>query len=272
MTISDVTPHTATRIRTSPTPTPDTDGAGVPMLRLVRVELRKLVDTRSGLWLGVAIVGIAVLIDGLLLVFGTAEDLGLRTFLGATSTGLNLLLPILGILTATTEFTQRTGLVTFALEPRRGRMYAAKSLAAVLLGTAASVLVAVVAAGLTAVVAARQPQVDHWDLPAVKVLAFLGVNALLVLIGVGFGMLIGNTAAAVVAIVALPMLYTMLGAAWSAFEPIARWTDINRATTRIMSDTALTGQHWAQLLVSILVWVALPVVAGMFRIQRAEVR
>lgn len=272
MTTSDLMPSTAHRARTARTSSPDTDDAGIPMIRLVRVELRKLVDTRSGLWLGLAIVGIAVLLDAIMLVFGTTQDLGLRSFLGATSAGLNLLLPILGILTATTEFTQRTGLVTFALEPRRTRVYAAKSLAAVLLGTAASAVVAVIAVALTALVAARQPVGNHWDMPVVKVVAFLAVNALLVLLGVGFGMLIGNTAAAVVAVIAVPMLYSIVGGFWRAFEPIANWTDINRTTTQVMSDGAMTGQHWAQLIVSILTWVALPVVAGMVRIQRAEVR
>ena len=45
-----------------------------------------------------------------------------------------MLLPILGIMAATAEWTQRTGLVTFTLEPRRGRVVLAKALAALVLG------------------------------------------------------------------------------------------------------------------------------------------
>ena len=43
---------------------------------------------------------------------------------------LAMLLPVIGIMAATAEWTQRTGLVTFTLEPRRGRVVLAKALAA----------------------------------------------------------------------------------------------------------------------------------------------
>jgi hypothetical protein len=47
---------------------------------------------------------------------------------------IGILLPILGILSVTSEWSQRTTLLTFALVPRRERVTAAKALAACLLG------------------------------------------------------------------------------------------------------------------------------------------
>jgi len=112
----------------------------VPLSRLLQVELRKLVDTRSGRWL---LVGIAVLTAAVITVFLFAappEELTYSNFVTATGTPQGVLLPILGILTVTSEWGQRTGLVTFTLEPKRGRVAVAKLLAVLLLGLTAVLL------------------------------------------------------------------------------------------------------------------------------------
>ena len=50
-----------------------------------------------------------------------------------------ILLPVLGVMSVTSEWSQRTAMVTFALEPSRGRVIAAKYVSAL--------VIAVVAAG-----------------------------------------------------------------------------------------------------------------------------
>ena len=57
----------------------------------------------------------------------------------------SVLLPIVGILLVSSEWSQRTGMVTFALVPRRGRVIAAKLLASVVLSLVALALCIVVA-------------------------------------------------------------------------------------------------------------------------------
>ena len=49
----------------------------------------------------------------------------------------SILLPIVGILLVTSEWSQRTALITFALVPDRGRVLAAKLLASVVLSLVA---------------------------------------------------------------------------------------------------------------------------------------
>src|SRR3954471_17553826 len=92
----------------------------VPLSRLVRVELRKLVDTRASRWLLITIGVITALI--ILIVFLTAKtsDRTFINFMGATATPQGFLLPVLGILLVTQEWTQRTALVSFTLVPARG--------------------------------------------------------------------------------------------------------------------------------------------------------
>src|ERR1700761_9713919 len=103
------------------------------LARLTKVELRKMVDTRSGFWLLIAVAGltfVAVLVTALF----AHEDQ--RTFRHILSNGLQpagILLPVVGILLVTSEWSQRTALVSFALVPGRSRLIAAKVLAGVVL-------------------------------------------------------------------------------------------------------------------------------------------
>ena len=96
----------------------------VPFTRLVRVELRKARDTKAGLWLLVAIVGLLVVVPGIAVAVTIAntDDILLDDFVGIAAYMMSFLLPFLAIMLVTSEWTQRSALVTFALEPRRSRV------------------------------------------------------------------------------------------------------------------------------------------------------
>ncbi len=95
--------------------------SGVPFTRLVHVELRKMLDTRAGRWLLIGIAGvIAVALTITFFDNGGQHPYGL--YLQATTVPMALILPVVGILAVTSEWCQRTGLVTFGLEPRRARV------------------------------------------------------------------------------------------------------------------------------------------------------
>ena len=106
----------------APTPAPvDVTGDRVPFTRLVGIELRKMVDTRAGMWMLVVMATIGFLIAGGLVIWGQGgEDHAFSTFLGFIFMPMVMLLPIMGIMSATQEWSQRTGLATFTLVPRRG--------------------------------------------------------------------------------------------------------------------------------------------------------
>ena len=125
--------------------------------RLVAVELRKMVDTRAGFWLQVAMVAITVVVVVVRLLVGDAAD---HTFQSVLDVGLQpaaILLPVLGILLVTSEWSQRTGMITFALVPVRSRVLGAKLIASLVLAVAMLVMsVAVVAAGCARRIARRR--------------------------------------------------------------------------------------------------------------------
>ncbi|HEY5882945.1 MAG TPA: hypothetical protein VIU11_28840 [Nakamurella sp.] len=243
---------------------PVLDERPVPFTRTTRVELRKMVDTRAGVWL-LAI----VTLSGLAMIVGTliwgGEPHGLNDFLGSTVLPLSVLLPVVGIMAATAEWSQRTGLVTFTLEPRRGRVVAAKLVASVLLG------LGVFAAALLAAIAATLATGSSWDL-SVSVLAGLVLAVLLfVLQGVAFGFALLNTPAAIVAALLLPTVWTIAGGLIPAVQGVSDWLNLNTTTMPLMTGE-MTGTDWAKLGTSVLLWVGVPLAIGTRRVLTREVK
>ena len=242
---------------------------GVPMTRLVKVELRKLADTRSGKWLLIAIGVITALI---ILVFFLTADRSDRTFLnfvGITATPQGFLLPVLGILLVTSEWSQRTALVTFTLMPVRGRVLLAKVLAALIAGLAAIVVALAVAAVATVLGGAD----DAWAKIGADDLAKFGLLQVSgVLQGLAFGLLFLSSAAAIVTFFVLPTAFSIVAGLWGALEDAAPWVDLGTSQQPLFLGLDLSDEQWAQLGTSSLIWVVLPFVLGLVRVLRAEVK
>ena len=102
--------------------------AGCRSLGWSRVELRKACDTRAGFWLLAAIVGLVVVVPGIALVITLVrtDPILLDDFVGIAAYMMSFLLPFLAIMLVTSEWCQRSALVTFTLEPRRSRVVLAK--------------------------------------------------------------------------------------------------------------------------------------------------
>jgi ABC-2 type transport system permease protein len=235
--------------------------------RLVAVELRKMVDTRAGFWLQVAMVAITVVAVVVRCVVG---DAGGHTFVSVLNVGLQpaaILLPIVGILLVTSEWSQRTGLITFVLVPVRSRVLAAKLLASLVLAFAMlAMCVAVVAAGV--LVAA--PGVDGtWS----SVAPMVGQSAVYLttgmVAGVAFGAIVLASAPAIVANFALPTVWAAL-ASLSVFAGVAPWLDTVRAVGP-MSEEVMSATQWAHAGTALALWMLLPLMIGAWRITRREV-
>lgn len=261
---------------TTPTTSPRQGGrldvsgtAKVPLARLVKVEMRKMVDTRAGLWLVIAIAVITALITVVFMFTANGGDRTFVNFMGIMATPQGFLLPVLGILLVTQEWGQRTGMVTFTLEPDRAKVIAAKVVAALVFGLLAVALALVLAALGTAVSGAP----GAWDNIGVD---DLGKYALLqatgVLQGLAFGLILLNSAAAIVTYFVLPTAFTIVADLWSALADARPWIDLNTAQRPLFGAEHLSGQQWAQLGTSMLIWVVLPFLAGLWRVLRAEVK
>ena len=101
--------------------------AHIPLGRVVRVELRKMFDTRSGFWLiaSIAITGLIATIATV--AFAPDQDLTYYNFVKAVGFPITVILPMVALLAITSEWSQRSGLTTFTYVPNRRRVVLAKT-------------------------------------------------------------------------------------------------------------------------------------------------
>jgi ABC-2 type transport system permease protein len=236
--------------------------------RLTFVELRKMTDTRAGFWL---LLSTALLTVAVVVIAGIAmeeQDRTLINFVGIATAPLSILGPIVGILLVTSEWSQRTSLITFTLVPHRSRVLVAKLLAGGALALIGYQLC--LATGLVATAVFGGDLDGTWSMSA----AIIGQNALSVTLsivaGIGFGAVLLASAPAIVLFFVLPTAWGAIGQI-HALEGAARWLDQGR-TMAEMGERAMSGTEWARIGVSCAVWVLLPIVIGFWRVRRQDVR
>lgn len=228
--------------------------------RLVAVELRKAVDTRGGLGLlaGIVLLTIAVVIARC--VTGAAGDHDLAAVLDQAIMPAGVLLPVAGVLLVTTEWSQRTGLITFALVPDRLRVVVAKTLAAQVLAIAA-----LTATFVTVAIGVAASGGAFTDAAALMGQTVVYLTAGM-LTAVAFGLLLRTTAPALVALLALP-------SAWMAIltlaPGVAPWLDTGRSFA-VMHREVMDPTQWAQAGTAMVLWAVVPLVAGLWRTARQD--
>ena len=235
--------------------------------RLVAVELRKMVDTRAGFWLQVAMVALTVVVVVVRLLVGDTAD---HTFQSVLDAGLQpsaVLLPVLGILLVTSEWSQRTGQITFALVPVRSRVLVAKLIASLLMAVAMlAMAVAVVAAG----VLVSAPGVEGTWSDAAPLIGQSAVYLTTGMVaGVAFGAILLSAAPAIVLRFALPTAW-MAVLSLPLFSGIAPWVDDARAVGQMTAEV-LSPTQWAHAGTSLVIWMVLPLLVGAWRITRREI-
>ncbi|WP_122816764.1 ABC transporter permease [Nocardioides pantholopis] len=253
--------------------------ARVPFGRLVSVEWRKMLDTRGGFWL-MLITGLllALTIGLVLLVVALDENASISAndISQILIIPLSLLLPVFPILAVTSEWSQRTGLVTFSLEPHRLRVLLAK-LCAVILFAVATIAFAVVLGAITNPVGAALGGYDvRWDLD-VSTLALTVVSQLvyfLMAFGLAMLLLSSPTAIAVFYVVAIMLPFMVYSILYGFFEwarDLIPWIDLSFAFMPFLeTSNDLVGVDWARLVVAVTIWVVLPTVLGIRRVLASE--
>ncbi|MBC9734044.1 ABC transporter permease [Nocardioides marmotae] len=244
----------------------------VPFTRLVGVELRKIYDTRAGRWLLGAIVLITAAIMTIFFFAADARDRTFENFISIAATPQGFLLPVLGILLVTSEWSQRTAMVTFALEPSRTKVVAAKSAAALVFGVLAFIA-AIVAAAVCSLVGGAEDGFS--DVQTQLFVLFFALQLLTLLQGLAYGLLLLNTPAAIVTFFVLPIASSIVFSLVSALEDLAPWLDLSTAQTPLFNGftgASITGEEYAQLGTTTLIWIIIPFVLGWIRVLRAEVK
>jgi ABC-2 type transport system permease protein len=227
----------------------------------VGLEVRKSLSTRSGLALVVA----ATLLGpaAMAIAAGTASEplgyvLGPLVVTGMLSA---LVLVSLGVLSTAGEWSHGSVQTTFLLEPRRGRVLAAKAVAVALMGAT----VALVAAGISALVLLALEPSASWDGGARAIGMVAVAGATFALIGAGVGAAVGNTPAALTAIYLLDL--GLLPVLQVVKPALADKIDPGNAILELAQ-----GQHQALSITILAVWVGVALVAGAVMTRRRAVQ
>jgi ABC-type transport system involved in multi-copper enzyme maturation permease subunit len=261
---------TATHVETI-----DTTRPGVPLSRILKVELRKMFDTRSGFWLMASIAILATLATIAVILFAPDASITYGSFGTAVGVPMAILLPIMAILSVTGEWSQRTGLITFTLVPHRGQVILGKAIAAVIVGIV-SMLLAFAIGAVGNLIGAALNGVDLvWDIEFKAFLLIILANILGLLVGFMLGVLIRSTPGAIVAYFVysfvLPSIFGVLAAFQDWFKDLQPWIDFNFAQTPLFEGD-VTSEQWAHLGVSGVVWFVIPMVIGVWAVLRSEVK
>lgn len=256
-----------------------TEQAGIPFSRLLAVEFRKSWDTRASFWLLFAIGAIVLLAElATSIVTGVqgVQDITYGVFASVTGFITSVLLPVLGIMLVTSEWSQRTAMVTFSLEPRRTRVVQAKLLVGLIWTAVTVVFALIMGAVFNLLYGAISGHLD-WSIGWAGLTGFVLTQTMAMLGGFALAALILNTPAAIVVFFAykwmVPALLGVGSALMGWFKSFAEWIDFQQAQARLYDGFwNMSGTEWGKLVVSGLLWLALPLALGLWRIMRAEVK
>ena len=241
-------------------PRPAVRSTGPSAVSQVGLEIRKSLSTRSGKSMALAS-ALAAPTAALMLGF-TGEPLDAVAMpIGALGMVTGLVLITLGVLSTATEWSHKSVETTFLLEPRRGRVMAAKAVAVAVMGAVLAGISAVATMGALAVSPIGNPT---WDGVALAVGVSVAAGAAFAMIGAGVGAAFANTPAALTGLY-LTILGVMPGL--RLFKPeIATWLDPADATLTLAIGNGGTSQ-----VLTLVGWVVVTTVAGIVLTRRRAV-
>jgi ABC-type transport system involved in multi-copper enzyme maturation permease subunit len=233
---------------------------------LTGIEMRKMTDTRSGRWLLGTILALAAF--GLVWkVTHFQSAVWFDNYSKPPVTIIAFLAPILGLLAMTSEWTQRTALTTFTLAPRRLRVITAKFLSSILLSLGLLAVGLVMTFGAMAIGGAVHGHLNWNDL-ATGISGAAITVVLQVIMGAAFGALAGQTVVAAIAYFVFPLAFSSVSQ--ELFGGVAPWVDVFEAYGRLSSVDP--SEHLARTATAITIWVVLPMVIGVVRGLRREIK
>ena len=248
----------------------------IPTTRLVKIELRKMFDTRSGFWMLVSIGVLSVIATGAVLIFAPDGEAAYENFAAAIGFPMSVILPMIAILGVTSEWSQRSGLTTFTLVPSRGRVIGAKAIAAVLVGLG-SMAVAFAVGAVGNLAGSALAGVDTvWDVSLSTAPQIVLGNLVGMAIGFTLGVVLRASAAAIVGYfvvsLVLPGILELLALVREWFLDLQPWIDWNYTQVELFEGATNTGEEWAMLGSTTMIWIVIPLVVGLLFLRRSEVK
>lgn len=240
---------------------------------VLTVEFRKLLATRANQVLALLTLGSALVVAALIVAFyGTLFDGAPNPWIVSAfliRMPVQYLFAPLIVLLLTSEWGTRSVMTTFTLVPRRGLIMAAKAIVTAVTSLVIWGLVAVLGIASTHLGrnVADMDTSNMW-IPAKDVALDLMAFGLFMASAFAIGLLLQNSAAAIAVVLVGPMAVQILRQFGEWMNETFAWVDMNGVAQQIQmgGDPAL----WPKLLVGSIVWVVLPLVAGIWWTSRRE--
>lgn len=247
----------------------------IPLTRLISVELRKMFDTRAGFWMLASILITAVIATGAVILFAPDSAITYDSFAAAIGVPITIILPMIAILSVTSEWSQRSGLTSFTLVPHRGRVILAKAISAIGVGIVSIGVACAVGAVGNLIGAAITGNDAVWDVGFATIMTITLGNVLGMMIGFMLGVLIRNSAGAIVGYfvfsLVLPGIFELLATTQEWFRDMRPWVDFNWAQGALF-EGHLSAEEWANLGVTSVIWLVVPLIVGLTLVMRSEVK
>jgi ABC-2 type transport system permease protein len=248
----------------------------IPTTRLVKVELRKMFNTRSGFWMLISIGALSVIATGAVLIFAPDDAVTYKNLASAVGFPMSVILPMIAILAVTSEWSQRSGLTKFTLVPSRGRVIGAKAIATVLVGLG-SMAVAFAVGAVGNLAGSALAGVDTvWDVSLSTAPQIVLGNLVGMAIGFTLGVVLRASAAAIVGYfvvsLVLPGILELLALVREWFEDLQPWVVWNVTQATLLDGATNTAKEWAMLGSTTTIWIVIPLVVGLLFLRRSEVK
>lgn len=242
------------------------------MVQLIRIELRKLRDTRSGAAMMTTMLALGFGIPLIMLIV-VADSLGFANYMLGAEALTRLLLPAVIINLVTSEWSQRAAMTTFTLVPGRARVLTAKFGAALTATVMLYGFIVAVAAAMTLVEGAFASGPTQWDLSW----SDIGLDGLTfvwtTLFAFALATLALNTATGLVSFyiisIGLPPILNM-GLLVKGLGSVIPWISPDAPNEVYLDPT--NGASWAHLATATLLWVGIPLAIGIRRVMTTEIK
>ena len=248
----------------------------IPTARLIKSELRKMFNTRSGFWMLISIGLLSVLATCAVIILAPDDEVTYESFATAIGFPMSVILPMIAILGVTSEWSQRTGLTTFTLVPSRGRVIGAKAIATFLVGVV-SMAIAFTVGALGNLAGSALTGVDTvWNISLSTAPQIVLGNLVGMAIGFTLGVVLRNSAAAIVGYfvvsLVMPGILVLLAQVRDWFSDLQPWIDWNYTQVALFEGGTDTAREWAMLGSTTAIWIVLPLVFGLLFLRRSEVK
>lgn len=235
------------------------------LLRCVLVEARKLGNTRASHVLWIIAIGLSVASAGGRTLYPLPTT-NLDSIILMAAMPLSFFLMVLVALATASEFSTGAGTTTFTLVPRREMIVGAKVVTSLVVGSLCMLFSTMVSVGFVGIAPMVSDQPVSWEITSSWMAATWGTIVFYALAGLAWSLLTRSAITPIVLLLAWPIVSKLIGYFSDSVANAVSYLDIEA----VFSLANGVDQGWLKLASSAVVWIVLPLIAGIWRLRTSD--